>query len=95
MTEPAVSSWLPWQLMLLVPKVASSDATNIQSSIVAEGEHYVLNGHKWWISGAIDPRCQICIFMGKTDLTASKYKQQVINGWINGQMDGLMDRWMD
>ena len=77
--------------MSFVPKVASSDATNIQSSIVAEGNHYVLNGHKWWISGAIDPRCQICIFMGKTDLTASKYKQQVINGWINGQMDGLMD----
>ena len=49
------------------PDVASSDATNIQSSIVRDGDHYVINGRKWWTSGAGDPRCEILIFMGKTD----------------------------
>jgi acyl-CoA dehydrogenase len=58
------------------PAVASSDATNIQSSIVREGDEYVINGHKWWSSGAGDPRCKIAIFMGKTDPKAPKHKQQ-------------------
>jgi len=58
------------------PDVASSDATNIQSSIVRDGDHYVINGHKWWISGAGDPRCQIAIFMGKTDPHAPVHQQQ-------------------
>ncbi len=58
------------------PAVASSDATNIQSSIVRDGDHYVIHGHKWWSSGAGDPRCKLAIFMGKTDPSASKYKQQ-------------------
>jgi acyl-CoA dehydrogenase len=58
------------------PAVASSDATNIQSSIVRDGDHYVINGRKWWSSGAGDPRCKISIFMGKTDPTAPKHKQQ-------------------
>jgi acyl-CoA dehydrogenase len=58
------------------PDVASSDATNIQSSIVRDGDDYVINGRKWWSSGAGDPRCKIAIFMGKTDPTAPKYKQQ-------------------
>ena len=49
------------------PDVASSDATNIQSSIVRDGDSYVINGRKWWTSGAGDPRCEILIFMGKTD----------------------------
>src|SRR2546427_2168511 len=49
------------------PAVASSDATNIQSSIVREGGDYVINGRKWWLSGACDPRCKVFIFMGKTD----------------------------
>jgi acyl-CoA dehydrogenase len=49
------------------PDVASSDATNIRASIVRQGEEYVLDGRKWWVSGAGDPRCQVCIFMGKTD----------------------------
>src|SRR5271170_2713620 len=58
------------------PKVASSDATNIESSIVRDGGHYVINGRKWWSSGAGDPRCKVAIFMGKTDPTAPKHKQQ-------------------
>jgi acyl-CoA dehydrogenase len=58
------------------PAVASSDATNIQASIRREGNEYVLNGRKWWSSGAGDPRCKIAIFMGKTDPTARRYQQQ-------------------
>jgi acyl-CoA dehydrogenase len=58
------------------PAVASSDATNIESSIRREGNEYVINGRKWWSSGAGDPRCKISIFMGKTDPTAPKHKQQ-------------------
>jgi len=58
------------------PKVASSDATNIESSIVRDSGHYIINGHKWWSSGAGDPRCKVAIFMGKTDPGAPKHKQQ-------------------
>jgi acyl-CoA dehydrogenase len=58
------------------PDVASSDATNIQSSIVRDGDEYVINGRKWWSSGVGDPRCKIIIFMGKTNPTAPKHQQQ-------------------
>ena len=58
------------------PAVASSDATNIAASIVREGDEYVINGRKWWSSGAGDPRCKIAIFMGKTNPTAHRYQQQ-------------------
>jgi len=58
------------------PNIASSDATNIESSIVRNGDEYVINGRKWWSSGAGDPRCQIAIFMGKTDTSAPRHKQQ-------------------
>ena len=58
------------------PAVASSDATNIESSIVRDGDEYIINGRKWWSSGAGDPRCKIAIFMGKTDASAPKHKQQ-------------------
>jgi acyl-CoA dehydrogenase len=58
------------------PDVASSDATNIEASIVRNGNEYVINGRKWWSSGAGDPRCKISIFMGKTDPAAPAHKQQ-------------------
>jgi acyl-CoA dehydrogenase len=59
------------------PDVASSDATNIQSRITREGDHYVINGHKWWTTGAPDPRCKIAIFMGKSDPdNANRHEQQ-------------------
>src|SRR5450432_1243853 len=58
------------------PEVASSDATNIRARIVGQRDEYVLNGRKWWTSGAGDPRCKICIFMGKTDPAAPVHQQQ-------------------
>ena len=58
------------------PAVASSDATNIEASIRRAGKEYIINGRKWWTSGAGDPRCKIAIFMGKTDPSAPPYKQQ-------------------
>ncbi len=58
------------------PEVASSDATNIRTRIVQEGEHWVITGRKWWSSGAGDPRCQIAIVMGVTDPDAPKYERQ-------------------
>ena len=59
------------------PAVASSDATNVQASIVRDGDEYVLNGHKWYATGGTDPRCKICIFMGKSDPdNPDRHKQQ-------------------
>ncbi|MEJ9282067.1 acyl-CoA dehydrogenase [Ureibacillus thermosphaericus] len=58
------------------PDVASSDATNIEASIVRDGDEYVINGRKWWSSGAGDPRCKIAIVMGKTNPNANRYEQQ-------------------
>jgi acyl-CoA dehydrogenase len=58
------------------PDVASSDATNIRSSIVADGDDYILNGTKWWSTGAADSRCKLAIFMGKTDASAPRHLQQ-------------------
>src|SRR5260370_28958484 len=59
------------------PAVASSDATNMQARIVREGDHYLINGNKWWTSGANDPRCKVLIFMGKTDPgNADRHRQQ-------------------
>jgi acyl-CoA dehydrogenase len=57
------------------PDVASSDATNIRARIERDGDAYVVNGRKWWISGAGDPRCKISIFMGKMDLDAPRHEQ--------------------
>jgi alkylation response protein AidB-like acyl-CoA dehydrogenase len=58
------------------PAVASSDATNIECSIRRDGDDYVINGRKWWSSGAMDPRCRIAIVMGKTDPSEKRYRQQ-------------------
>jgi acyl-CoA dehydrogenase len=59
------------------PAVASSDATNIESTILRDGDHYVINGRKWWTTGAPDPRCRIAIFMGKTDpANPDRHRQQ-------------------
>ena len=56
------------------PAVASSDATNIQASIARDGNEYVLNGRKWWTTGAMHPKAELCIFMGKTDPNAAKHR---------------------
>src|SRR5690606_41471750 len=56
--------------------VASSDATNISSRLERDGDHYVINGRKWWTAGANDPRCKVFIFMGKTDPGANRHQQQ-------------------
>ena len=62
--------------LMTEPEVASSDATNIETSITADGDDYVINGRKWWSSGAMDPTCTIAIVMGKTDFNAARHVQQ-------------------
>src|SRR6185295_3491358 len=75
--QPLLDGKIRSAFAMTEPKVASSDATNIESSILRDGDHYVINGHKWWTSGIGDPRCKILIFMGKTDAkNPDKYKQQ-------------------
>ncbi|AZI38266.1 acyl-CoA dehydrogenase family protein [Caenibius tardaugens] len=74
--EPMLDGKMRSSFVMTEPAVASSDATNIQSSIVRDGDEYVINGRKWWISGIGERDCQILIFMGKTDPTAEKHKQQ-------------------
>jgi acyl-CoA dehydrogenase len=75
--EPLLEGKIRSAFAMTEPKVASSDATNIESSIVRDGDQYVINGHKWWTSGIGDPRCKILIFMGKTDpRNPDKYQQQ-------------------
>jgi len=74
--NPLLNGEIRSSFAMTEPAVASSDASNIQGSIVKDGDEYVINARKWWTSGAMDPRCKIIIFMGKTDPNAEKYKQQ-------------------
>ena len=74
--KPLLNGEIRSAFAMTEPNVASSDASNIQGSIVRDGDHYVINARKWWTSGAMDPRCKIMIFMGKSDPNAEKYKQQ-------------------
>lgn len=74
--EPLLEGTIRSAFAMTEPEVASSDATNITSSIRRDGDEYVVNGRKWWTSGAGDPRCKVYIFMGKTDPEAPKHSQQ-------------------
>jgi acyl-CoA dehydrogenase len=74
--EPLMAGQIRSAFAMTEPAVASSDATNIRSQIVRDGDHYVINGRKWWTSGAPDHRCKIMIFMGHTDPQAEPHKRQ-------------------
>ena len=74
--RPLMNGEIRSAFLMTEPAVASSDATNIETSIVRDGDDYVVNGRKWWSSGVGDPRCKIAIVMGKTDPSAKTYTQQ-------------------
>ncbi len=74
--EPLMNGKIRSAFLMTEPEVASSDATNIETAIVADGDDYVITGRKWWSSGAMDPHCKIAIVMGKTDFNAPRHLQQ-------------------
>ncbi|MFC1404232.1 MULTISPECIES: acyl-CoA dehydrogenase family protein [Streptacidiphilus] len=74
--EPLLEGEIRSAFCMTEPEVASSDAANIATRIERDGDHYVINGRKWWSSGAMDPTCEIFIVMGRTDPDAPKHKQQ-------------------
>ena len=73
---PLMNGEIRSAFLMTEPEVASSDATNIETSIVLEGDEYVINGRKWWSSGAMDPNCKVAIVMGKSDANAARHQQQ-------------------
>lgn len=73
---PLLNGEIRSAFLMTEPQVASSDATNIETSIVLEGNEYVINGRKWWSSGAMDPHCKVAIVMGKTDTSKPRHQQQ-------------------
>ena len=85
---PLMNGEIRSAFLMTEPDVASSDATNISTSIKLEGDEYVINGRKWWSSGAMHPHCKIAIVMGKTDPDAPRHQQQSMilvpldNSWI-------------
>jgi acyl-CoA dehydrogenase len=74
--KPIMNGEIRSAFLMTEPAVASSDATNIETSIARDGDHYVINGRKWWSSGAMNPNCKVYILMGKTDFSAQKHAQQ-------------------
>lgn len=74
--EPLLGGEIRSAFAMTEPAVASSDATNIETRIERDGDHYVINGRKWWTSGLADPRCELLIVMGKTDSDAARHRQQ-------------------
>ena len=74
--EPLLDGKIRSAYLMTEPAVASSDATNIETEITLDGDHYVINGRKWWSSNVMDPRCEVYLIMGKTDKTASRHQQQ-------------------
>ena len=76
--KPLLAGEIRSAFCMTEPAVASSDATNIESRIERDGDEYVINGRKWWSSGAGDPRCKVFIFMGKTNPDAPRHKQQAM-----------------
>ncbi|MEM1216371.1 MAG: acyl-CoA dehydrogenase family protein [Bacteroidota bacterium] len=74
--QPLLAGEIRSAFLMTEPEVASSDATNIATSIVREGDEYVINGRKWWSSGAMHPHCKVAIVMGKTDPDAQRHVQQ-------------------
>src|SRR3954471_9842157 len=74
--RPLMNGEIRSAFLMTEPAVASSDATNIECDIALSGDEYVINGRKWWSSGAGDPRCKVAILMGKTDRQADKHRQQ-------------------
>ncbi len=74
--EPLLAGEIRSGFAMTEPDVASSDAMNIETSIVRDGDDYVINGRKWWTTGALDPRCQVLVLMGRTDPSADAYRQQ-------------------
>jgi len=74
--KPLLAGEIRSAYLMTEPQVASSDATNVETEIRADGDDYVINGQKWWITGIMDPRCKLLILMGKTDPNADRHQQQ-------------------